>query len=291
MNAKRLVVLVLIVAPLFGQVQASPEAAFEVASIRPSAPQTVQTLGVGVHIDGAQVRLVALTLKDYLSMAYRVRLSQISGPDWVGSDRFDISATMPAGSSTAQFPGMLRALLAERFQVKLHHETKDFPVYALEVDKGGIKMQEVAPEADTSPGEKPVNVTGGGSVRGVAVNLGDGSSYAFSNNRFEARKMTMANLARNLERFVDRPMLDMTGLKGRYDFALDVTEEDYRAMLVRSAVSAGVALPPQALRALEVGSPVSLFQSMQKLGLKVDARKAPLDLLVVDEASKTPTEN
>jgi uncharacterized protein (TIGR03435 family) len=101
----------------------------------------------------------------------------------------------------------------------------------------------------------------------------------------------MADLAGNLERFMDRPIVDMTDLKGNYSFALDLTEEDYRMMLIRIAVAAGVVLPPQALRLLEGGSPVSLFDALQKLGLKLDARKAPLDVLIIDEARKTPTEN
>jgi uncharacterized protein (TIGR03435 family) len=101
----------------------------------------------------------------------------------------------------------------------------------------------------------------------------------------------MAALAASLERFMDRPIVDMTNLKGSYDLALDVTPEDYQAMLIRAAVTAGVVLPPQALRFLDGASIPSLFEAMQKLGLKLDARKAPLDLLMIDEARKTPSEN
>jgi uncharacterized protein (TIGR03435 family) len=101
----------------------------------------------------------------------------------------------------------------------------------------------------------------------------------------------MTALAGNLERFVDRPIVDMTDLPGTYDFALDVSAEDYRAMLIRSAVTAGISLPPQALRLLDGATLPSLFEAMQKLGLKMDARKAPLDVVVIDEARKTPTDN
>ena len=152
---------------------------------------------------------------------------------------------------------MLQALLADRFQVKLHREKKEFPVYALLPGKGPLKLKESPPEkdadSDTDNGEPKgtVNIAGGGSGAGVGVNLGHGSSYSFANNRFEAKKLTMADFAANLERFADRPIVDMTGLKGRYDFALDFTPEDYRAMLIRAAISAGVNLPPQALRALD----------------------------------------
>jgi uncharacterized protein (TIGR03435 family) len=98
-------------------------------------------------------------------------------------------------------------------------------------------------------------------------------------------------IAATLERFVDRPIVDMTDLKGAYDITLEVTQEDYRAMLIHAAVAAGVSLPPEALRFLDGASVPSLFEAVQKVGLKLDARKAPLDMIVVDDARKTPTEN
>ncbi len=271
--------------------QNSPRPEFEVATIRPSAQDPQYAVTAGVHIDGAQARCVSLTLKDYIGIAYRVKLYQISGPDWIGSDRFDISATLPAGTPMSEFPEMMRRLIEERFQMKMHREKKDFPVYVLEVGKGGLKMQESAPDPNAADAKAPLTVTGSGSAQGISVNLGRGSSYTFANNKFEAKRLNMTALAGNLERFVDRPIVDMTDLKGSYDFALDVTEEDYRAMLIRAAVTAGVSLPPQALRLLDGASLPSLFDAMQKLGLKMDARKAPLDVVVIDEARKTPTDN
>lgn len=265
--------------------------AFEVASIKPSN-QTAGEVTAGVHIDGSQVRAAAMSFRDYIGMAYRLRSYQIQGPDWMAEQRFDLAATLPAGSSTAQFSDMMQTLLAERFNLKLHHEKKEFPVYVLEVAKTPLKLQASKPDPNADAADKSVaNVTGSGSAQGVSVNLGQGSSYTFANNRFEATKLTMMQFAGNLERFVDRPIVDMTGLDGRYDFGLDVTEEDYRLMLIRAGVNSGVVLPPAALRLLETGSPVSLFDALQKLGLKLDARKAPLDVVVVDEARKTPTDN
>lgn len=291
MNATNKVILLAFAAAAAFAQSSSPE--FEVATIRPSAPNAQEAVTAGVRIDGAQVRCAFLTLKDYIGIAYRVKLYQVSGPDWLASDRFDISATLPAGVPTTQIPEMLQRLLEDRFQMKMHREKKDFPVYVLEVAKGGLKMQESAsdPNAANVDAKAPVNITGGGSAQGVSVNLGRGSSYTFSNNKFEAKRLTMAALAGNLERFTDRPIVDMTDLKGSYDFTLDVTQEDYQAMMIRAAVTAGVAMPPQALRFLDGASFGSLFDAMQKVGLKLDARKAPLDLLIVDEARKTPTEN
>ena len=279
-------------ATIFGQ--NSARVSFEVASIRPSTGAPQPGVLAGARIDGAQFRTTYLTLKDYISIAYRVKLYQISGPDWIGTDRFDVAATLPEGTLPAQVSSMMQTLLEERFQLKVHREKKEFPVYALEIAKGGLKMTETppSPELEKVDPRAPQEFTGGGSSQGVSINLGQGSSVSFANNKFEAKRLTMASLAGTLERFLDRPIVDMTDLKGNYDFSIDVTAEDYRAMLIRSAVVAGVTLPPEALRLLDgASSPESLFDGLAKLGLKLEARKAPLETLVIDAALRTPTEN
>ncbi len=268
---------------------------FEVASIRPSAPgPPPQGVAAGARIDGAQFRTTYLTLKDYIGVAYRLKLYQISGPDWIGTDRFDVAATLPDGTLPAQIPSMMETLLEERFQLKLHREKKEFPIYALGIAKGGLKMTEAPrlPELENADPRAPQEFTGGGSNQGVSINLGPGSSVSFSNNKFEAKRLTMPSLAGTLERFLDRPILDMTDLKGSYDFSIDVTADDYRAMLIRSAVVAGVVLPPDVLRLLDsASSPESLFDGLTKLGLRLEPRRAPLDVVVIDGALRTPTEN
>ena len=123
------------------------------------------------------------------------------------------------------------------------------------------------------------------------MDLGNGSYYTFNNGKFEVKKVTMDMLARQLERYVDRPILDMTDLKGTYDLAFAVTPEDYQTMLIHAGVNAGMILPPQVLQLLDNSSIASLMDGLQQLGLKMDARKAPLDVLVIDQMSKTPTEN
>jgi uncharacterized protein (TIGR03435 family) len=90
---------------------------------------------------------------------------------------------------------------------------------------------------------------------------------------------------------VDRPVVDMTGLTGKYDFTLQFTPEDYLAMTIRSAIVAGVSLPPEALKYLQGAGDESLFSSIETLGLKLDPRKTPLEVLVVDQIDKTPTAN
>lgn len=266
---------------------------FEVASVKPAA-----TLGVtpavrfGIHIDGAQFSCTSYSLKDYIRFAYQVKAYQVLGPEWLGQERFEINAKMPEGATRDDVPRMIQALLEERFKIKLHHDQREFPVYALVVGKGGVKMKESAPDAASSETAKPnINVSAVGGQGGVGVDLGGGAYFHFADNKFEAKKLTMARLADSLSMFADRPVVDMTELKGAYDFVLEFSEEDYRAMLIRSAINNGVVLPPQAMRALEVSGGDSLFSSIQLLGLKLESRKAPLDVLVVDSAEKTPTEN
>jgi uncharacterized protein (TIGR03435 family) len=271
----------------------SPKPEFEVASIRPSNPVPDGQVNVGVHIDGSQVSVSHLTLKDYLGIAYRMKVSQINGPDWISSDRFDVAATIPAGVSTSQFPEMMQALLNDRFKLKIHREKKDFAVYALTVGKGPLKLKESKPDPETESAEPKdvTTVTGGGSAAGVGVNLGHGASWSFVPNHFSAKKLTIAQFAANLERFADRPIVDMTELKGQYDLDFDINPDDYRPMLIRSAVNAGVSLPPQALSLLDGSTSAGLADAVAQTGLKLDARKAPLDVIVVDDALKTPVAN
>ena len=123
------------------------------------------------------------------------------------------------------------------------------------------------------------------------VDLGKGSYFSFANNKLEAGKIELSRFADVLARFMDRPVVDMTDLKGAYDLTLNFTPEDYTAMLIRSAVAAGVSMPPQALKMLEISSGDSLTSALQSVGLKLDSRKAPLPVLVVDKMEKSPSEN
>jgi uncharacterized protein (TIGR03435 family) len=271
--------------------QTAPVSQFEVATVRPSPDEPQNQVNVGLHVDGAQVRIAYFTLKDYIRMAYRIRISQVFGPDWISSDRFDIAATIPEGHKPAEFREMLQTLLAERFQLKFHKEQREFSAYALVLGKHQLKLKPVPPDEDKGSASEPLEVTGGGSVAGVNVNLGHGSSWSFAPNRFEAKKLNMEVFASNLERFADRPIVDKTGLKGQYDFAFDINPEDYQPMLIRSAVAAGVSLPPQALRLLDGSSSASLSDALEQIGLRLEPRKEPLDVMVVDSANKTPSEN
>jgi uncharacterized protein (TIGR03435 family) len=268
--------------------QARP--AFEVASIRPSAEQTT-SVSVGFQATGSQVRVTAMTIKDYLGIAYSLRPQQIEGPDWIAQQRWDVVATIPEGGADKVLE-MLQTLLAERFQVKLHRQTKDLPVYVLGVAKAGAKLTESTPDPN-APAAPPdtVTVTGGGNSAAIGLDLGGGKSFTMANNQIQIRRMTMLDLAEVLTRFVDRPVVDQSGLTKTYDLTLDLTPDDFNVLRIRSAVNAGVPLPPQALRLLDNASPDSLSAPLSRFGLTFDARRAPLEVIVVDSASKTPTEN
>jgi uncharacterized protein (TIGR03435 family) len=267
--------------------QEAPALQFEVASVRPSPPPQPGQVSAGVHIDGAQVHLAYLSIKDLIRAAYQVKDYQIQAPDFTTSERFDISAKVSVASTREQVNEMIRSLLAERFGLKLHRESKEFPVYALVVAKGGLKMTEMLAETDVNS----VNVTSTASRTTATVDLGHGAMFTVGEHTFEAHKLTMVNLADMLARFEDLPVIDFTGAKGVFDFTLEIKPEEFLAMKVRSAVVAGVSLPPEALKLLDNASDDSLQAALGKQGLKLERRRAPLDVLVIDHVEKTPTEN
>jgi uncharacterized protein (TIGR03435 family) len=237
-------------------------------------------------------RFTYLSLKDYISRAYRVKDLQIVGPDWLGGEKFDIAAKLPDGATPAQIPEMLQGLLEERFHLTIHREMKEFPVYALETAKGGTRLTELPPDSDTGPTPAgTVNVTVTGTAAGVGYNFGNGSTLMFSRHRLEGKKISMRDLAETLSWYLDRSVVDMTGLKGDYDLLLDISAEDYRAMSIRAGVVAGVVLPPSVLAVLDKPWGDSLNNALSKVGLTLASRKSPLEVIVIDSIDKKPTEN
>jgi len=277
----------------FGQTApTAPE--FEVATIKPSTPPAMGQVNVAVHVDGAQVHFTFRSLKDYIGYAFKLKAYQVIGPDWLGSQRFDISAKLPEAAKREQVPDMLQSLLAERFRMKAHHETREFPVYGLMVAKGGPKMKESPPDPDAGnrgAAGGAINVTASGGRGGTTIDFGNGASFSLGDKKFEGRRLTMAVLADALARFADRPIVDMTELKGNYDFSMEMAPEDFRAMMIRAALGAGVPLPPEAARRMESSDSASLFSAVEGLGLKLEQRKAPLAVVVIDQMERTPVEN
>lgn len=275
--------------PLASQAQEKFE--FEVASVKPFTINTngVDSVTLGAHIDGAQARLVGLTMRDLLGMAYKVRIYQIVGPDWIATERYDINAKIPQGVSPEKLPEMTQALLVDRFGIKMHREQREIPAFVLQVGKPPLRLKDSVIDPNAPPPQS-VTVTGTGGANGISVNLGNGSSYTFGGGKFAAKKVTAPNMAAVLERFTDRPVVDLTELKGTYDFEFSVTAEESQTMMIHAAVAAGVQLPPQALRLLEGGGN-PLEGAADQLGLKLDGRKMPIEHIVIDQLQKTPNDN
>ena len=305
---------VLAVASLPAQTS-SPALEFEVASVKPSEPITpamVQSgkLHAGMKIDGSRVDIGNFTLMQLITKAYDVKTYQVQGPGWMTptAQRFDVMANLPAGATKEQVPQMLQTLLADRFKLVVHRDTSEHKVYALVVGKGGIKMKETEQPPPAADGAAPnPAITGSSSVTinqskggGAEVSTGTGTRQKMIPSadgktiRFEISKANMALLAEGLSPLVDRPIVDMTELKGDYDVAFDISRED----LLNAARAAGANVPggaPQASSSAPADAAAdptgSIFTAIQALGLKLEPRKAPLLMIVVDKAEKMPTEN
>lgn len=262
---------------------------FEVASVRPFSIAQDGPVTLGATFDRAQVRLVGLTMRDLLGMAYRVKPYQINGPDWMATERYFINAKIPAGVSPEKLPELVQSLLGDRFGLRIHRDKKEMPVYALLVGKPPLKLKESVVDPSAPP-PTSVQVTGTGSAQGIAVNMGNGSSYTFGGGKFDAKKFNGAAIAAVLERFTDRPMMDLTELKGTYDFEFTVTPEETQTLMIRAAIAAGVQLPPQALQLADNGGN-PLEGAVEQLGLKLDSRRMPVEIIIVDQVQKTPTDN
>jgi len=305
------------------QAQTPPSPHFEVSSIKPAVPLQTQITqiaqaGAGGNIGNlrimqqvitdARIDLNTLSLADLIAMAYRIKPYQLIGPDWIKSERYDVQATLPQGATKEQVPEMMQALLAERFKVKLHHEQKPQPVYALVVAKDGPKLQRAA-DASAPPPPDPNAQTlslAGQDIKISSDNRGGQVVSANGQNirmqaspdgtiRMEFDKVTMVQFAEQIGQFLDKPVIDQTGLTGAYQVPLELSQEDLLAMAMSKAAAAGISLPrlPGGTpgQAATPSSNSSIFNTVQKLGLKLDARNLPLDTIIIDSAEKTPTEN
>jgi uncharacterized protein (TIGR03435 family) len=283
------------VVPVLAVAQAAPQRLqFEAASVRPT-PTADLGVKIGMHADGAQMRFDFLSLRDLTRIAWQVKDYQILGPDWIASERYTVTAKVPAGNFTEeQKREMLQNLLIDRFGLKYHREKKEFAVYALEQGKNGVKMKETPADAggEAAPAPKSLDISASGSERGVYVDLGGGAYFSFADNKFVGHKITMPRIVDSLAMYLDKPLIDETGLPADqpYELTLAITPEDYRVMLIRSGIHAGVQLPPQALQIAE-GPIDSFYSALDTAGLKLESKRAPVDVIVVDSANKTPTEN
>jgi uncharacterized protein (TIGR03435 family) len=240
---------------LCGQSAANPPA-FEVASVKASTPQE-SVIGLFTY-PGGRITATNYTLEMLMEEAYSVQSSQISGgPRWIWDDRFSIEAKPPASSKASKlappYPKwppneeqrlMLQTLLAERFHLQLHRETKEGPVYLLTVGSKELKLSP-AKSADDYPW---VGRPGGGAISGTGM---------------AGTNATMQLLADRLTGYLRRTVLDRTGLKPAFDFRVDLLPDDSQPDVI-----------------------ASIFRSIQELGLKLEAAKGPVPILVIDHAEK-----
>jgi uncharacterized protein (TIGR03435 family) len=263
--------------------------------------------------------------------AYGVKAYQLTYPGWMNSERYDMSANVPAGTTKEQFAIMLRNLLEERFQFKLHRETKDIPGYDLVVAKGGLKLAqhvEVAkgidpsPKADTGEPEEPgmrmqkmlEERRGRGALQrdadGYPVPLEPNCKSCMTTSNGKATMLangeTMRELAQRLTLMLGKPVIDKTGLPGSYDFILRFDRGETLGMGGQTPMAAAMARGGRGPASSNVASgdattPVSgtdpeggptLQGAIEKqLGLKLEPKKQTLDTVVIDRAEKVPTAN
>ncbi len=270
---------------------------FEVASIKPAQPMPMGQMRIGMNADAGMLRYTNVSLKECIRVAYRVKDFQVQGPDWLGSTRFDIVAKLPDGSSKDQIPEMLQALLADRFKLALHRDTKEHAIYALVAAKGGPKLK----PAEVAAGDGPAAIRkpeGRAAIqypdRGVAAMPRNAMYMSMSPDgaHLKAPSATLATLADMLSRFTERPVVDMTGIQGQYDFDLVFSPETIRGMpggMMRMPPPGGGESRPASEPAAEPAG--SIYDSVKRYGLKLEPRKAPMEILTIDHIEKEPTEN
>ena len=298
---------------------------FEVASVKPASPPTDGRLFVGLRggpgtPDPGQATFSNVTQRLLLAKAYGVQDYQISGPGWLDTERYEIVVKVPKGATKEQFLVMIQNLLAERFKLTLHHETKELPQYALVVSKSGSKLKEAAPPATDGaapkdgagpadggpppgpgpgfgppPGESgpPRMLVGNDGFPKMPPGVGRGAVMMMMVNgraRMIGNGQPVSKLADALSRQLGRPVTDKTGLTGSYDFTLDFDPEGSIGLGMMPPHEGGPdgpgANPP------ETEAAPAIFTALQEqLGLKLEQKKGPLDLLVVDHSEKAPAEN
>jgi uncharacterized protein (TIGR03435 family) len=223
--------------------------AFEAVSIKANSSGVAASYS---HMRPDNLDIQNESLHHIVSEAFGVQDFQLQGPDWMRSERFDIVAKAPpgAGNSGPKLFAMLQTLLAERFQLQTHRETKDSPVLGLVVRKGGLKLQ-------------PVNAEGGSSQN---------SNNAEDGVELKATRTSMEQSAGWISRTLDRPVVDLTGIRGEYTFVLKYAREEKG----------------------EIGTmthPVLPLAIQEQLGLRLEKRTAPIPVLVVNRVERMTAAN
>lgn len=233
--------------------QGQPVPAFEVASVK-AVPTRAGTAGlIAMDTDPAMVRYSNITLKNLIAMAYRFDSRLIlGGPAWLDDQLYDLAAKLPPGALKDRVPVMLQTLLAERFKLAVHRETKEQRVYFLVVGKSGPKLKEALAPDD----------------QGVQQLRGDRTPVQVVRGGIMGHSMHIGALAASLAHVAGYQVVDHTGLTGVFDIDLKWTLEDSK------------------------GNGPDLFTAIQEqLGLKLESGKAPVEMLMIDHAERIPSEN
>lgn len=222
---------------------------WDVVTVKPGDPNDTSA---GFRVHGREVEIAQKTVESMLLYGYGIQRSQVvNAPDWIRTELWHVQgiADLPGQPSHMQIQSMVRKLLAERFGLLLHMEQREMPVYAMTVTKGGPKLE---PSKDDAAG--PQNESDSENAGQVTM---------------RARNFPIGQLASVLMRnFLDRPVVDQTGLTKRYDLELKWTQDETRAPTDGSA------------------APVLFTAMREQLGLKLEPVKAPADVLVIDKVER-----
>ena len=232
---------------------------YEVATIKPSRPEERKQ----VAVQGTRLVTMDTSLVDLMMFAYGVHQLQIAaGPEWIRAEKFDLvmQPNLPGRASTAQMRSMLQKLLADRFQLGFHHAQAELPVYRIVQAKGGAKLTPTSAEASAQ----------------------NTAAIRFDEGGMTVRDATLPEFARLMQRYValDRPIVDHTGLTGKFDFTLSWTPDS----------SQFDGRPPWPAKD-DATAPPSLYTAIQEqLGLKLEPAKELADTLVIDHVQR-PSDN
>jgi uncharacterized protein (TIGR03435 family) len=295
-TVQTMVALLVLAAPV-SVAQTSPgPPAFEVASVKPSGSRFS-----GPCFDRPGTLSCPTTeLRRILVYAYELEAYQLVCSFPIDRDRYEITAKFPIGSSKEQIKLMLQNLLAERFGLAVHRETRNLPIYELTVAKGGSKLRDPAKPHDGQPAVDtrgrpatvldkdglPVLPPGIPGMRNVAGHPNGGPVII----RISARMQPLEALLRMVGAELGRPVVDKTGLTGTYDFTL--TWGPARVLINGQLVNQGLKAQPEAVDlADEPGAPDLRAAFARQLGLNLEQKTGPVEVLVVDHLSEKPTEN
>ena len=264
--------------------------AFEVATVKPNTSGS--TSMKFPFPSGGRFTATNTTIKTLIAFAYGMGTFGIEGaPGWMNSDRYDVNAkAAETGLSREQYQFMLRTLLADRFKLAVHQEMKDLPVYSLVTAKNGPKLKEAdeggciatGPTAPPPPPRAP--------GQSAPIVCGAWFTGPFS---LDGRKLSMTQFANALAVVLGRPVTDNTGIMGGYDIHIEFAPEGVNLGQGPPALeSANLGNGPAADRANADSDRPSIFTAVQEqLGLKLESKKEPSQILVIDHVERAPTQN